>query len=126
MPSSNAGPDTAGPDTITAVGTTPEQAVSAAATRPQACRAETPSLMSAPDVDSTSTSGRRRALAADGGGDELLGAGARQASRLVVGVELGPHDLASVEVADRRADVAGREPGEREVNRSGAGHRCGQ
>ena len=67
-PSSNAGPDTAGPLTTMMVGTTPEQSVSARAASPHPCSADMPSAMSAPDEPMTATSGkplrRRRSRAA--------------------------------------------------------------
>ena len=56
-PSSNAGPETAGPSTTMIVGTRPEQAASADASRPQAWSAGIPSTMSEPALEITSTTG---------------------------------------------------------------------
>jgi hypothetical protein len=64
MPSSRAGPDTAGPSTTITVGTTPEQAVSARAAWPQPCSAARPSPMSAPVEESSTSTGSRSSRAA--------------------------------------------------------------
>ena len=57
-PISNAGPETAGPDTMHTVGTMPEQSASALAARPHPCNAAIPSTMSAPDDSITAINGR--------------------------------------------------------------------
>ena len=57
MPSSSAGPATAGPSTTRIVGTTPEQSASALATRPQPSSEAIPSTMPAPVEARTMTSG---------------------------------------------------------------------
>ena len=56
-PSSNAGPETAGPSTIANVGTRPEHFVNSLAATPQPCSGATPSAMSAPELFTTSTTG---------------------------------------------------------------------
>ncbi len=57
MPSSNAGPDTAGPTSSRMIGTTPEASTIARATRPSACSAAMPSLTSAPELATRPTIG---------------------------------------------------------------------
>ena len=57
MPRRSAGPETAGPSTIMTVGTLPEQSVRARAASPHPCKADIPSVMSAPDEAMTATSG---------------------------------------------------------------------
>ncbi len=63
-PSRSAGPETAGPSTMTMVGITPEQAVRRLATRPQPLSAAMPCSMSVPLVEMTMTTGMRWSSAA--------------------------------------------------------------
>src|SRR5438067_5149171 len=58
-PSRSAGPETAAPVTIITTGTLAPHRATAAAARPQPCRAAMPSLTSAPAVERMATSGTR-------------------------------------------------------------------
>ena len=58
MPSSSAGPETAGPTRRSTTGTTPEASLSALATRPHVWREATPSETSAPELAMRPTIGR--------------------------------------------------------------------
>jgi hypothetical protein len=63
MPSSRAGPLTAGPTRAHTTGTRPEHAATSRAAAPHACREAIPSVTSAPLDEMTMTKGRLPALA---------------------------------------------------------------